>query len=144
MMDDRDGVIWLDGELVPWRDAKVHVLTHTLHYGLGVFEGVRAYEAQQATAIFRLREHTDRLFRSAKILNMAIPFDKDQINQAQRQVVVENGLKSAYIRPMCFYGAEGMGLHAHGLKTHVMVAAWSWGAYLGEENLTRGIRVEFM
>ncbi len=142
MMDDRDGVIWLDGELVPWRDAKVHVLTHTLHYGLGVFEGVRAYEAQQATAIFRLREHTDRLFRSAKILNMAIPFDKDQINQAQRQVVVENGLKSAYIRPMCFYGAEGMGLHAHGLKTHVMVAAWSWGAYLGEENLTRGIRVK--
>lgn len=126
-MADRDGLIWLDGKMVPWREAKIHVLTHTLHYGLGVFEGVRAYKAEQGTAIFRLQEHTDRLFRSAKILNMSMPFDKDTINEATRAAVRENNLESAYIRPMCFYGSEGMGLRADNLKTHVMVAAWEWG-----------------
>jgi len=140
-MADRDGVIWFDGELVPWRDATIHVLTHTLHYGMGVFEGVRAYRAEKGTAIFRLHAHTDRLFDSAHIMKMDMPFDKQQINEAQRTVVRENGLESAYIRPMCFYGSEGMGLRADNLKTHVMVAAWDWGAYLGEENLQKGIRI---
>jgi branched-chain amino acid aminotransferase len=140
-MADRDGVIWFDGELVPWRDAKIHVLTHTLHYGMGVFEGLRAYKAERGTAIFRLKEHTDRLFDSAHIMNMNMPFDKQTLNEAQRTVVRENGLESAYIRPMCFYGSEGMGLRADNLKTHVMVAAWDWGAYLGEENLNKGIRI---
>lgn len=138
---DRDGVIWLDGQLVPWREATTHVLTHTLHYGMGVFEGVRAYRTDRGAAIFRLREHTDRLFGSAKILGMKMPFDKDTLMQAQRDVVRENGLDSAYIRPMCFYGSEGMGLHAEGLSTHVMVAAWTWGSYLGEDNQAKGIRV---
>jgi branched-chain amino acid aminotransferase len=140
-MADRDGVIWFDGELVPWRDATIHVLTHTLHYGMGVFEGVRAYRAEKGTAIFRLHAHTDRLFDSAHIMKMDMPFDKEQINEAQRTVVRENKLESAYIRPMCFYGSEGMGLRADNLKTHVMVAAWDWGAYLGEENLQKGIRI---
>ena len=108
-MANRDGVIWLDGELVPWRDAKIHVLTHTLHYGMGVFEGVRAYKTDDGTNIFRLEAHTDRLFRSAKILNMPMPFDKTTLNEAQRLVVHENKLESAYIRPVCFYGSEGMG-----------------------------------
>lgn len=140
-MADRDGVIWLDGEMVPWRDAKVHVLTHTLHYGMGVFEGVRAYEAEQGTSIFRLDAHTDRLINSAKIVNMKMPFDKETLNEAQRAAVRENNLKSAYIRPMAFYGSEGMGIRADNLKVHVMVAAWEWGAYMGEENLTRGIKI---
>ena len=131
-MADRDGLIWLDGEMVDWREAKIHVLTHTLHYGMGVFEGLRAYEADKGTAIFRLKAHTDRLFESARIMNMTIPFDKDTLNQAQLAAVRENNLKSAYIRPMCFYGSEGMGLRADNLKVHVMVAAWEWGAYLGE------------
>lgn len=141
-MADRDGYIWMDGELIPWREAQVHVLTHTLHYGMGVFEGVRAYETERGTAIFRLAEHTERLFRSAKILNMPMPYDRATLNNAQREVVRENGLKSAYIRPMCFYGSEGMGLHADGLQVHVMVAAWTWGSYLGEANMTNGIRVK--
>ena len=140
-MDDRDGVIWLDGEMVPWREAKTHVLTHTLHYGMGVFEGVRAYKAEKGTAIFRLQEHTDRLFRSAHILNMPMPFDKQTINEATLAAVRENDLDSAYIRPMCFYGSEGMGLRADNLKTHVMVAAWPWGAYLGAEGMEKGIRI---
>ena len=140
-MADRDGVIWYDGKMVPWREATTHVLTHTLHYGMGVFEGVRAYDAEQGTAIFRLREHTDRLFRSAHILRMSIPYDKDTLNAAQTAVVRENGLQSAYLRPMCFYGSEGMGLRADNLKVHVIVAAWEWGAYLGKENLERGIRI---
>jgi branched-chain amino acid aminotransferase len=140
-MDDRDGVIWLDGEMVPWREAKTHVLTHTLHYGMGVFEGVRAYKAEKGTAIFRLQEHTDRLFRSAHILNMAMPFDKETLNEAQLAAVRENKLESAYIRPMCFYGSEGMGLRADNLKVHVMIAAWSWGAYLGAEGMEKGIRI---
>ena len=141
-MADRDGTIWLDGELIPWRDAKVHLLTHTLHYGLGVFEGVRAYKTDRGPAIFRLQEHTDRLFRSAKIMGMAMPFDKEVINEAQKKAVRENNLESGYIRPMCFYGSEGMGIRADNLKTHVMVAAWEWGSYLGEENMTNGIRIK--
>jgi len=140
-MDDRDGVIWLDGEFVPWREAKVHVLTHTLHYGMGVFEGQRAYKTAAGTAIFRLEEHTDRLFRSAHILQMKIPFSKDEINRATCAVVRDNGLESAYIRPMCFYGSEGMGLRADNLRVHVMIAAWPWGAYLGQEALEKGIRI---
>ncbi len=140
-MSDRDGLIWLDGELVDWREAKVHVLTHTLHYGMGVFEGVRAYETAQGAAIFRLQEHTDRLFNSAHILNMKIPFSKAEINEAHRAAVRENNLKSAYIRPMCFYGSEGMGLRAENLKVHVMVAAWEWPAYMGEEAKTQGIKI---
>ncbi|MEN8259342.1 MAG: branched-chain amino acid transaminase [Pseudomonadota bacterium] len=140
-MDDRDGVIWLDGKWIPWRDAKVHVLTHTLHYGAGVFEGLRAYKAEQGTAIFRLREHTDRLFRSAHILMMKIPFDKVTLDKAQCEAIDRNNLDTAYIRTMCFYGAEGMGLRADSLRVHVMIAAWEWGAYLGAENMERGIRV---
>lgn len=139
--DDRDGVIWLDGQMVPWRDAKTHVLTHTLHYGMGVFEGVRAYKAEQGTAIFKLQEHTDRLFRSAHILGMEIPFTPEDLNEAQLAAVRDNNLESAYLRPMCFYGSEGMGLRADNLKVHVMVAAWSWGSYLGDENMEKGIRI---
>jgi branched-chain amino acid aminotransferase len=142
-MADRDGVIWLDGELVAWREAKVHVLTHTLHYGMGVFEGIRAYATtQQGTCIFRLQEHIDRLFRSAHILRMQMPYDAATLAAACRAAVRENGLQAAYIRPMCFLGSEGMGLRADGLRTHVMVAAWAWGAYLGAEGLEVGIRVK--
>jgi branched-chain amino acid aminotransferase len=141
-MADRDGLIWLDGEMVPWRDAKVHVLTHTLHYGMGVFEGVRAYKTDEGAAIFRLQEHTDRLFRSAKIMGMKMPFTKEEVNEAQRVAVAQNDLDSAYIRPMCFYGSEGMGIRADNLKVHVMVAAWDWGSYLGEENMQKGIRIK--
>ena len=140
-MDDRDGVIWMDGEWVEWREAKVHVLTHTLRYGAGVFEGLRAYHAEQGTAIFKLHEHTDRLFRSAHILNMAIPFSKDEINKAHREAVAKNNLDSGYIRSMCFYGSEGMGLRADNLKVHVMIAGWEWGAYLGDESMEKGIRI---
>ncbi|AYC34565.1 branched-chain-amino-acid transaminase [Pseudomonas cavernae] len=140
-MADRDGVIWYDGELVQWRDATTHVLTHTLHYGMGVFEGVRAYNTPQGTAIFRLQAHTDRLFDSAHIMNMQIPFTKDEVNEACRAAVRENKLQSAYIRPMAFYGSEGMGLRATGLKVHLIVAAWDWGAYMGEEALQQGIKV---
>lgn len=139
---DRDGVIWLDGELIQWRDAKVHVLTHTLHYGMGVFEGVRAYNSSTlGTSIFRLQEHTDRLFRSAHIMRMKLPFDKETINQAQKQVVRENGLTEAYLRPMAFYGSEGMGLRADNLKAHVMVAAWNWPSYMSPEARDIGIKV---
>ncbi len=141
-MADRDGMIWLDGEMVPWREAKVHVLTHTLHYGMGVFEGVRAYKTNDATAIFRLEDHTNRLFQSAQILGMKIPFEKQTLNDIQRAVVRENALETAYIRPMCFYGSEGMGLRADNLRVHCMVAAWEWGAYLGQENMQRGIRIK--
>jgi branched-chain amino acid aminotransferase len=140
-MADRDGVIWLDGKMVPWRDARVHVLTHTLHYGMGVFEGVRAYETEEGTAIFRLQEHTRRLFNSARILGMKIPYTPEELIAAQVAAVRDNQLKTAYIRPMCFYGSEGMGLRADNLEVHAMVAAWIWGSYLGEENMTRGIRI---
>ncbi|PPI83620.1 branched chain amino acid aminotransferase [Marinobacter maroccanus] len=140
-MADRDGVIWMDGEMVPWRDAKTHVLTHTLHYGLGCFEGVRAYNTANGPAIFRLKEHTDRLFRSAHILNMKMPFSKDEINEAQRAAVRENNLDEAYLRPMAFLGSEGMGLRADNLKVHVMVAAWSWPSYMSPEAKEMGIKV---
>ncbi len=141
-MADRDGLIWFDGKMVNWRDANVHVLTHTLHYGMGVFEGVRAYQTDQGAAIFRLQEHTNRLFDSAKIMRMNIPFSKDEINAAQKQAVRDNQLNSAYLRPMCFYGSEGMGLRADNLKTHCIVAAWDWGSYLGEDNMKNGIRIK--
>ncbi len=141
-MSDLDGLIWFDGKMVDWRDANVHVLTHTLHYGMGVFEGVRAYHTDQGAAIFRLKEHTDRLFDSAKIMRMNIPFSKEELNDAQKKSVRENNLDSAYLRPMCFYGSEGMGLRADNLKTHCIVAAWEWGAYLGEDNMKNGIRIK--
>ena len=140
-MDDRDGFIWQDGSWVDWRDAKVHVLTHTLHYGLGVFEGVRAYHAEKGTAIFRLQEHTDRLFRSAHIMNMKLPHTKEELNQVQIDALRKNKLDTAYIRVMSFLGSEGMGLRADNLKVHTMVAAWSWGAYLGAEAIEKGIRI---
>lgn len=140
-MADRDGVIWMDGAMVPWRDARIHVLTHTLHYGMGVFEGVRAYATTEGPAIFRLADHTRRLFQSARILGMTIPYTPDDLNAAQIAAVRDNQLQSAYIRPMCFYGAEGMGLRADNLAVHAIVAAWTWGSYLGEENMTCGIRV---
>ncbi len=140
-MADRDGVIWYDGEMVQWRDATTHVLTHTLHYGMGVFEGVRAYDTPQGTAIFRLQAHTDRLFDSAHIMGMKIPFSKEEVNEATRAAVRENNLESAYIRPMVFYGSEAMGLRATGLKVHLIVAAWNWGAYMGDEALQVGIKV---
>lgn len=140
-MEDRDGLIWMDGEYVPWREAKVHVLTHTLHYGLGCFEGVRAYETERGTAIFRLEDHTDRLFDSARILAIEIPYDKATLNRVQREIIARNGLQSAYLRPLVYYGSEGLGLHATSLSVHVAIATWEWGAYLGAENLERGIRV---
>jgi branched-chain amino acid aminotransferase len=141
-MADRDGVIWYDGKLVPWRDANTHVLTHSLHYGLAVFEGVRAYKTSSGTAIFRLKEHADRLFNSAHIYRMPMPWDKATIMEAQKQVVRENKLESCYIRPIAFFGSEKMGVSPRGAKTHVAIAAWPWGAYLGEEGLEKGIRVK--
>jgi branched-chain amino acid aminotransferase len=141
-MADRDGVIWMDGELVPWREAKVHVLTHSLHYGMGVFEGVRAYKTDRGAAIFRLQEHTRRLFGSAHIMMMPVPWDQETINAAQITAVRENQLESAYIRPMFFYGSEGMGLRADNLRVHGVVAAWEWGSYLGAENMEKGIRIK--
>ena len=140
-MADRDGLIWLDGEMVPWREAKVHVLTHTLHYGMGCFEGVRAYQTNEGPAIFRLQDHTQRLMRSAHILNMKLPYDAHTLNEAQRLVVRENGLASAYIRPMAFLGSEGMGLRADNLNVHVMVAAWEWPSYMAPEAREQGIRI---
>jgi branched-chain amino acid aminotransferase len=139
---DRDGFIWFDGQLVPWREAQVHVLTHTLHYGMGVFEGVRAYHTDsRGTAIFRLEDHTNRLFNSAKIVGMQIPFDRETLNEAQRQVVRANHLREGYIRPLAFLGSEGMGLRADGLRTHVAIAAWEWPSYMSPEALEQGIRI---
>ena len=139
---DRDGKIWMDGQMVDWRDAKIHVLTHTLHYGCGAFEGVRAYDTVDGTAIFRLQEHTDRLFNSAKILRMPMPFSKDEVNEAQRAVVRANNLQSCYLRPLVWIGSEKLGVSPKGNRIHLMVAAWAWGAYLGEEGMKRGIRVK--
>ncbi|HMN21007.1 MAG TPA: branched-chain amino acid transaminase [Ottowia sp.] len=140
-LSDRDGKIWLDGQLVDWRDAKIHVLTHTLHYGCGAFEGVRAYKTDAGTAIFRLEEHTQRLFNSAKILRMKIPFTPEQVNEAQKEVVRANQLESGYLRPLVWIGSEKLGVSPKGNSIHIMVAAWAWGAYLGEEGLKKGIRV---
>ncbi|MDQ7988004.1 MAG: branched-chain amino acid transaminase [Candidatus Dactylopiibacterium sp.] len=141
-MADRDGFIWMDGKLVPWREASTHVLTHSLHYGLSVFEGVRAYKTARGTAIFRLQEHTDRLFNSAHIYMMKIPFSKEEINAAQKEVVRANQLESCYLRPLAFYGSEKMGVSPRGAQVHVAIAAWPWGAYLGAEGLEKGIRVK--
>ena len=141
-MSDRDGKIWMDGKMVEWRDAKIHVLTHTLHYGCGAFEGVRAYNTANGTAIFRLEEHTERLFNSAKILRMHIPFSKQEIMDVQRDVVRANKLESCYIRPLVWIGDKKLGVSPKGNTIHLMVAAWAWGAYLGEEGLKKGIRVK--
>ncbi len=141
-MADRDGFIWHDGKLVPWREATTHVLTHSLHYGLAVFEGLRAYKTVDGPAIFRLKEHTDRLFNSAHIYMMKIPYDKDTLMEAHKEVVRANKLESCYLRPIAFYGSEKMGVSPKGAQVHVSIAAWPWGAYLGEEGLAKGIRVK--
>jgi len=141
-MADRDGLIWYDGELVPWRSATTHVLTHSLHYGLAVFEGLRAYQTDRGTAIFRLAEHTERLYNSAHIFMMKIPFDRQTLIEAQREVVRANRLESCYVRPIAFYGSEKMGVSPKGARVHVAIAAWPWGAYLGADGLEKGIRVK--
>ncbi len=141
-MSDRDGKIWMDGKMVEWRDAKIHVLTHTLHYGCGAFEGVRAYNTVNGTAVFRLQEHTERLFNSAKILRMHIPFSQQEAMDVQREVVRANKLESCYIRPLVWIGDKKLGVSPKGNTIHLMVAAWAWGAYLGEEGLKKGIRVK--
>ena len=141
-MADRDGFIWYDGRMVPWREATTHVLTHTLHYGMGVFEGVRAYATARGTAVFRLQDHTDRLFRSAHIFGMKIPFSRDELNAAQLACVRENRLDACYIRPIAFYGSVAMGVAAKSNPVRVAIAAWPWGAYLGAEGLEKGIRVK--
>jgi branched-chain amino acid aminotransferase len=141
-MADRDGQIWYDGKLVPWRDATTHVLTHSLHYGLAVFEGLRAYKTANGTAIFRLKEHTDRLFNSAHIFMMKMPYDKQTLIEAQKEVVRVNKLDSCYVRPIAFYGSEKMGVSPNGAQVHVAIAAWPWGAYLGADGIEKGIRVK--
>ena len=141
-MADRDGKIWKDGQLVDWRDATLHMLTHSLHYGLAVFEGIRAYNTVNGTAIFRLKEHTQRLYNSAKIFQMKVPFDMETLIEAQKEVVRANKLESCYLRPLVWIGSEKMGVSARGNTIHVAVAAWPWGAYLGEEGLAKGIRVK--
>ncbi len=141
-MADRDGKIWKDGKLVDWRDANLHMLTHSLHYGMAVFEGVRAYKTTDGTAIFRLKEHTQRLYNSAKIFQMAIPYDMETLMEAQKEVVRANNLESCYLRPLVWIGSEKMGVSARGNTIHVGIAAWPWGAYLGEDGLKRGIRVK--
>jgi branched-chain amino acid aminotransferase len=141
-MADRDGHIWYDGKLVPWRDANTHVLTHSLHYGLAVFEGLRAYKTTLGTAVFRLKEHTDRLFNSAHIYMMKIPYTKDQIMDAHKEVVRANKLDECYIRPIAFYGSEKIGVSPKGASVHVAIAAWPWGAYLGADAIDKGIRVK--
>lgn len=141
-MADRDGFIWYNGSLVAWRDATTHVLTHTLHYGMGVFEGVRAYQTEQGTAIFRLQDHTKRLFNSAKITGMKLPFTPEEINQAHIDVCNANKLSACYFRPMVFYGTQKLGIAPDLNDVQLIVAAWPWGAYLGEEGMARGIRVQ--
>lgn len=141
-LSDRNGKIWMDGQLIDWRAAQVHVLTHTLHYGCGAFEGVRAYKTDKGTAIFRLQEHTERLMNSAKILRMKLPFSADALNEAQKEVIRANKLESCYIRPLMWIGSEGLGVSPKANSVHAMVAAWAWGAYLGEEGMKRGIRVK--
>ena len=141
-MADRDGWIWYDGKMVPWRDATTHVLTHTLHYGMGVFEGVRCYKTVDGPAIFRLRDHTDRLFRSAQIFGMKIPYTKETLDAAQLACVRDNQLESCYLRPIAFYGSNAMGVAAKSNPVRVAIAAWPWGAYLGADGIEKGIRVK--
>jgi branched-chain amino acid aminotransferase len=140
-MEDRDGVIWVDGEMVPWREAKVHVLTHSLHYGMGVFEGMRAYKTARGPALFRMAEHIERMFASAHILQMHIPFTQQQIADACVAAIRDNRLEDGYVRPLAFYGSEAMGVSAPNLSVHVIVAAWKWGEYLGDGALERGVRL---
>ena len=142
MISDLQGQIWLDGTFCDWEDAKIHILTHTLHYGTGVFEGVRAYETEQGPAIFRLQDHTSRLFKSAELIGMNIPYSQSELMKAQCESVRINKLKNAYIRPLCFYGNEGMGLRADNLKVHASVSSWDWGPYLGEDKIKNGIKVK--
>ncbi|HTO44044.1 MAG TPA: branched-chain amino acid transaminase [Burkholderiales bacterium] len=141
-MADRDGQIWYDGKLVPWREANTHVLTHSLHYGLAVFEGLRAYKTGKGTAIFRLQEHTERLLNSAHIFMMKMPYDRAILMEAQKEVVRANRLEECYVRPIAFYGSEKMGVSPKGAKVHVAIAAWPWGAYLGADGIEKGIRVK--
>jgi len=141
-MHDRDGKIWINGQLIDWRSANIHVLTHSLHYGMAVFEGVRAYKTKKGTAIFRLKEHTQRLLNSAKIFQMKVPYGLDALMEAQKQVVRENKLASCYIRPLIWLGSERLGIAASDNTVHTMMAAWEWGAYLGEDGLNKGIRVK--
>jgi branched-chain amino acid aminotransferase len=141
-MSDRDGFIWMDGKFLPWRDANVHILTHTLHYGMGVFEGVRCYETVKGSAIFRLSEHTNRLMNSAKIFEINIPFSQTELESAQIEIVRKNKLKSCYLRPIVYLGSEKMGLSPNGCSVHVSIAAWPWGTYLGDDGLSNGIRVK--
>lgn len=139
---NKQGFIWFNGELVNWADVKLHFCTHTLHYGMGVFEGIRAYKTETGPAIFKLTEHTKRLFDSAKIMQMKIPYSEDEINAATLETVKKNNLESAYIRPLVFYGSEGMGLRADNLTVNLGIAAWEWGAYMGAEALEKGIKVK--
>lgn len=141
-MADRDGWIWMDGSFVPWRDATVHVLTHTLHYGLGVFEGLRVYATDRGPAIFRLDDHTRRLLRSAHILGMTLPWSHSELREAQLEAVRLNRLEAGYVRPLAFLGAEKMGVDPEGTQVHVIIGAWPWGTYLGDGALERGVRVK--
>ena len=141
-MADRDGKIWMDGGLRDWRDANLHVLTHSLHYGMSVFEGVRAYKTDKGTAIFRLPEHTRRLMNSAKIFQMKLGYDAETLMEAQKEVVRANQLESCYLRPIAWLGSEKLGVSPKGNQVHVAIAAWPWGAYLGEDGLAKGIRVK--
>ena len=134
--------IWMDGKFIKWRDAKVHVLTHTLHYGLGAFEGIRCYKAIDGSAIFRLDEHIERLFASAHILNIEIPYTRDEIKEAIKETVRINRLEACYIRPIVYIGYGSMGLYVEDNPVNVSIAAWSWGSYLGEEGLKKGIRIK--
>jgi branched-chain amino acid aminotransferase len=141
-MSDRDGFIWFNGKLVDWRDANIHVLTHSLHYGMAVFEGVRAYKTDQGPAIFRLDEHTKRWFNSAKIFQMEMPYSQQELIAAQLEVVKANKLESCYLRPLAWIGSEKLGISPKGNQILVSIAAWQWGAYLGEDGLNKGIRVK--
>ncbi len=134
--------IWMDGELVPWAEARIHVLTHSLHYGMGVFEGIRAYETERGPAVFRLTDHIERLFASARILMMEIPYTVEELVAAVKETVRVNGLASCYIRPIAFYGYGEMGLNTLPCEVHVAIACWPWGAYLGDDALTRGVRMK--
>jgi branched-chain amino acid aminotransferase len=141
-MSDRDGFIWFDGKLVPWREANIHVLTHSLHYGMAVFEGVRCYETDAGPAVFRLDQHTKRLFNSAKIFQMQLPYTQEEVIAAQLEVIRANELRSCYIRPLAWIGSERLGISPKGNSINMSISAWTWGAYLGEDGLNKGIRVK--